>query len=107
MPAQRLAAWFMPIPTLRIIPPTGPANTLQRDRGVRMLGSAWRCMHPFPGTVRGRQPWHGRAFLLRDRDRIFGFDFTNQVKELGIREVLGAPRTPQQRAYIERGTTRR
>jgi transposase InsO family protein len=46
--------------------------------------------------------------LLRDRDRIFGSDFTKQVKELGIQEVLGAPRAPQQRAYIERmiGTIR-
>jgi transposase InsO family protein len=32
-----------------------------------------------------------------------------QVKELGIQEVLGAPRAPRQRAYIERviGTIRR
>ena len=43
-----------------------------------------------------------RVFLLRDRDRIFGSDFTQQVKELGIQEVLGAPRAPKQRAYIER-----
>jgi hypothetical protein len=28
--------------------------------------------------------------------------FTKQVKELGIQEVLGATRAPQQRAYIER-----
>jgi putative transposase len=41
-------------------------------------------------------------FLLRDRDRIFGSDFTQQVKELGIQEVLGGPRAPQQRAYVER-----
>ncbi|HKE27132.1 MAG TPA: integrase core domain-containing protein [Bryobacteraceae bacterium] len=55
-------------------------------------------------------PW-GTApqYLLRDRDRIFGREFTEQVKEMGIREVLGAPRVPQQRAYIERviGTIRR
>ncbi len=37
-------------------------------------------------------------WLLRDRDRIFGSDFTKQVEELGIREVLGAPGRPQQRA---------
>jgi len=42
-------------------------------------------------------------YLLRDRDRIFGCEFTKQVKELGIEEVLGAPRAPRQRAYIERG----
>jgi hypothetical protein len=35
--------------------------------------------------------------------------FTKQVKDLGIQELLGAPRAPQQRAYIERviGTIRR
>ena len=48
-------------------------------------------------------------YLLRDRARIFGCEFTKQVKELGIEEVLGAPRAPGQRAYIERviGTIRR
>jgi transposase InsO family protein len=40
--------------------------------------------------------------LLRDRDRIFGSDFTRQVKELGIQEVLGAPRAPRHRSCIER-----
>jgi len=55
-------------------------------------------------------PWDSAPrFLLRDRDRIFGSEFTKQVKELGIEEVLGAPRSPWQRAYIERviGTIRR
>ena len=55
-------------------------------------------------------PWNSAPrFLLRDRDRIFGSDFTKQVKELGIEEVLGAPGAPRQRAYIERviGTIRR
>jgi putative transposase len=48
-------------------------------------------------------------YLLRDRDRIFGSDFTKQVQELGIDEVLSAPRSPWQRAYVERviGTIRR
>ena len=41
-------------------------------------------------------------YLLRDRDRIFGVDFTKQVEDLGIEEVLSAPRSPWQRAYIER-----
>jgi transposase InsO family protein len=46
---------------------------------------------------------------LRDRDGIFGSDFTAQVEELGIREVLGAPQAPWQRACVERviGTLRR
>ena len=55
-------------------------------------------------------PWDSAPrFLLRDRDRTFGSDFTKQVNELGIEEVLGAPGAPQQRAYIERviGTIRR
>jgi transposase InsO family protein len=47
-------------------------------------------------------------YLLRDRDRIFGDDFTKQVRNLGIQEVLSAPRAPWQRAYVERmiGTIR-
>jgi putative transposase len=48
-------------------------------------------------------------YLLRDRDRIFGSNFTKQVQEMGIDEVLSAPRSPWQRACIERliGTIRR
>jgi transposase InsO family protein len=41
-------------------------------------------------------------YLLRDRDRIFGDEFTKDVKAMGITEVLSAPRSPWQRAYIER-----
>ena len=48
-------------------------------------------------------------YLLRDRDRIFGDDFRKHVKAMGIKEVLSAPRSPWQRAYVERviGTIRR
>jgi len=48
-------------------------------------------------------------YLLRDRDRIFGDEFTKEVKAMGIKEVLSAPRSPWQRAYVERviGTIRR
>jgi transposase InsO family protein len=48
-------------------------------------------------------------YLLRDRDGIFGADFTKQVEDLSIEEVLSAPRAPWQRAYIERviGSIRR
>src|SRR5665647_241393 len=41
-------------------------------------------------------------YLLRDRDGIFGDDFTRQVRDLEIEEVLSAPRSPWQRAYVER-----
>jgi hypothetical protein len=45
-------------------------------------------------------PWDSAArFLLRDRDRIFGSEFTKQLEEFG-EEVLGAPGVPQQRTYI-------
>ena len=48
-------------------------------------------------------------YLLRDRDRIFGDEFGKDVKAMGIKEVLSAPRSPWQRAYVERviGTMRR
>ena len=35
-------------------------------------------------------------YLLRDRDAIFGDDFREPVRDLGIREVLSAPRSPWQ-----------
>jgi hypothetical protein len=40
-----------------------------------------------------------------DRDRIFGVDFVKQVRDMGIHEVLSAPRSPWQRAYVERVIT--
>jgi transposase InsO family protein len=48
-------------------------------------------------------------YLLRDRDAIFGKDFREQVRDMGIHEVLSAPRSPWQRAYVERviGSIRR
>src|SRR4051794_17483807 len=55
-------------------------------------------------------PWESAPrYLLRDRDRIFGQDFVDQVKVMGIKQVLSAPASPWQRAYIERliGSIRR
>ena len=48
-------------------------------------------------------------YLLRDRDKIFGDDFRRQVADMKIQEVLSAPRSPWQRAYVERviGSIRR
>jgi putative transposase len=47
--------------------------------------------------------------LLRDRDAIFGNEFRRQVRDMGIQEVLSTPRSPWQRAYVERviGSIRR
>ena len=55
-------------------------------------------------------PWDSAPrYLLRDRDGIFGSEFVEQVKAMGIKEVLSAPRSPWQRAFVERviGTIRR
>ena len=55
-------------------------------------------------------PWDSAPqYLMRDRDRIFGKEFVDQVKAMGIKQVLSAPRSPWQRAYVERviGTIRR
>ena len=55
-------------------------------------------------------PWDtAPRYLLRDRDGIFGPEFRKQVKAFGIKQVLSAPRSPWQRAYVERviGTIRR
>ena len=55
-------------------------------------------------------PWDtAPRYLLRDRDRIFGKEFVDQIKAMGIKQVLSAPRSPWQRAYVERiiGTIRR
>ena len=48
-------------------------------------------------------------YLLRDRDRIYGQEFRKQVEIINIKEVLSAPRSPWQRAYVERviGSIRR
>lgn len=48
-------------------------------------------------------------YLLRDRDSIYGEQFQNRVKSLGIEEVLTAPRSPWQNPYVERiiGSMRR
>jgi transposase InsO family protein len=49
-------------------------------------------------------PSRGTApeYLLRDRDGIFGEAFTGQIRKMGIKPVLSAPRAPWQRAYVER-----
>jgi len=40
-------------------------------------------------------PWDtAPRYLLRDRDQTFGKDFVDQVKAMGIKQVLSAPRSP-------------
>lgn len=60
--------------------------------------------------LRNAFPWESAPrYLLRDRDRIFGEEFVRQVEAMGIKQVLSAPRSPWQRAYVERliGSIRR
>lgn len=55
-------------------------------------------------------PWDSApGYLLHDRDCIYGAAFQQRVAEIGIREVLTAPRCPWQNAYAERfiGSLRR
>jgi hypothetical protein len=48
-------------------------------------------------------------YLLRDRDRIYGGDFHQRIQGMSMKEVLCAPASPWQRAYVERliGSIRR
>jgi len=48
-------------------------------------------------------------FLIRDRDGIYGIDFRQRIKHLGIEEILIAFRSPWQSPYVERliGSIRR
>jgi len=60
--------------------------------------------------LRAAFPWEtAPRYLLRDRDGIFGHTFVDQVRAMGISEVLSMPGSPWQRAYIEGviGTIRR
>jgi transposase InsO family protein len=55
-------------------------------------------------------PWDGAPrYQIRDRDGIYGRDFTRLVNALGIKQVLIAPRSPWQNPYVERviGSIRR
>jgi transposase InsO family protein len=49
------------------------------------------------------------AYLLRDRDHVYGQQFRHRVKGMGIEEVLTAPQSPWQNPFAERliGSIRR
>src|SRR5258708_23495248 len=55
-------------------------------------------------------PWDtAPRYLLRDRDASYGQGFRGRVEAMGITEVVTAPRSPWQNAYVERviGSIRR
>src|ERR1022692_877589 len=48
-------------------------------------------------------PWDtAPRYLLRDRDASYGSEFCNRVGAMGITQVVTAPRSPWQNAYVER-----
>jgi putative transposase len=55
-------------------------------------------------------PWDAAPrYLVHDRDRIYGAPFRQRVRNMEIREVMTAPRSPWQNPYVERliGSIRR
>jgi putative transposase len=55
-------------------------------------------------------PWDtAPRYLLRDRDASYGLEFRGRVEAMNITEVITAPRSPWQNAYVERviGSIRR
>jgi transposase InsO family protein len=55
-------------------------------------------------------PWNtAPRYLVRDRDSSYGAYFSNRVQAMDIAEVITAPRSPWQNAYVERviGSIRR
>ena len=80
-----------------------------------------RCVAHFNVTAHPTARWTGQQivnafpydetprFMIRDRDGIYGHDFRERVKHMGIEEVVTAPRSPWQNPYAERviGSIRR
>ena len=55
-------------------------------------------------------PWdQAPRYMLRDRDAIYGRDFAAMTRDIGMEEVLTAPRSPWQNPFAERlvGSIRR
>ena len=60
--------------------------------------------------IREAFPWdQAPRFVLRDRDAIYGRDFAAMTRDMGMEEVLTAPRSPWQNPFVERlvGSIRR
>jgi transposase InsO family protein len=55
-------------------------------------------------------PWDcAPPYLLRDRDGIYGEEFSEAARWLDVQEILTAPQSPWQNSYVERliGSIRR
>jgi putative transposase len=50
-----------------------------------------------------QQPWHtAPRFVIRDRDAMYGSDPRRTLQQMGIEDVLTAPRCPWQNPFVER-----
>jgi transposase InsO family protein len=102
---------FFTVPTIHFqVPHVFLVLAHERRRIVHFAVTAHTTAEWTAHQLREAFPWEtAPRYLLRDRDRIFGYEFVNQVKAMGIQQVLSAPRSPWQRAYIERliGSIRR
>jgi transposase InsO family protein len=95
--------------------------TFQLLYALVVLGHERRTVIHFNVTPNPTQGWLARQiteafpwdtaprFLLRDRDASYGATFRDRVEAMAIEEVVTAPRSPWQNAYIERiiGSIRR
>ena len=82
----------------------------ERRRIVHLAVTAHPTAEWTAHQLREAFPWEtAPRYLLRDRDRIFGHEFVNQLNAMGVQQVLSAPRSPWQRGHIERliGSVRR
>jgi transposase InsO family protein len=55
-------------------------------------------------------PWNDAPrYILHDRDRIYGAHWRQRIRNMGIKEIMTAPRSPWQNPYVERliGSIRR
>jgi putative transposase len=89
--------------------------------GFLMLRHDQRVVVHFNATEHPTAPWVAQQiveafpfdeaprYLLRDRDSIYGAPFQQRVRNMGLKEVVIAPRSPWQNPYVERmiGTLRR
>jgi len=94
---------FFTVPTIRFqILYVFLVLALERRRIVHFAVTAHPTAEWTAHQLREAFPWDSAPqYLLRDRDRIFGHEFVEQVKTMRIEQVLSAPRSPWRRAYIE------
>jgi transposase InsO family protein len=96
-------------------------DCLEARRKVRTATDAPGSIFHFVVTAHPTQDWLARQmteafswdtaprYLLRDRDASYGPAFRDRIQAMGINEVVTAPRSPWQNAYVERiiGSIRR